>query len=317
MVGFDTSFHAVDIRLIESRIIPFVAGFGADHDLDDLVARAVEQRKVRFRAKAWALGAYAAAGHDSGFDAQLYVWGRPYFITADAAADVAEAVVRYANCAPETVDALAAEQLRALDPRLAAHTQPDADGSLPDDHGLTTLLSWKIRLLRDAMVALRTGRGEVTHPSGDTQDAGEVLANNLQFAVVEFAAALLPGWMDRGPCWPTLLAGEAGLGRPPGFTDNEPLLGLLGAQMPEFPWPIRDTIEENYEVGGFVPAMDVAAARQWLTDHAAHLTAEADDGNRLTTTLRKCDEALALAQRIGGGFAEATEIYSGFEGELN
>ncbi len=53
-MGFDVSFHPVDLELIRQRLVPFVMGRGS---IDDLVARAVEIARIRQRANAWALGA--------------------------------------------------------------------------------------------------------------------------------------------------------------------------------------------------------------------------------------------------------------------
>ncbi|MEU2254053.1 hypothetical protein [Nocardia xishanensis] len=312
-MGYDTSFHALDMRLVEERILPYLAGLGGDGDLDDLIATAVEQARVRFRAKAWALGAMKAAADE--FDESLHVWGRPYLITAETPAEVAETVVRYRDCTVGTVDELARAQLDLLDPALAARTEPDMSGTLPGADDLAIDIAWKIRLLRQAALALRSGQPTVDDPhSAETHDAADLLRNNVQFCLVEFAARLLPGWMDRGVVWPTALAEEAGTGWPTGFGGNGSLLGDLPTLFPEIAWRTEDTIAANYAVGGFVGPGDAAAARDWLATHAEALSG-GDDRTRLS--LRKCDEALALADLIGGGFTEATEIYSGMEGRIN
>jgi hypothetical protein len=68
-------------------------------------------------------------------------------------------------------------------------------------------------------------------------------------------------------------------------------------------------------VGGFVAAADVPAVREWFARNRDRVIAAT--GEHVALSLAKIDEALALAARLGYGFCEATEIYSGFEGRTN
>lgn len=314
-MGFDTSYHPVDMQLIETRLLPYLAGHGNDGDIDDLVARAVGIRKTRFRAKAWALGVQAAlrddAG-DSGFDSWLHVWGRPFFIVGDGVGSVVEGMQRYlAVQDDDAVDAIAGEMIGRLDPSLVGRVVPDSSGRLPDDAELGANLSQALRILRGAALALRAGQRTVQHPRGDREfDAAQLLSREVPYNLLEFAAALLPGWMSRGYTWPTRLCSDAGV-PDEGFTDATALTGLLREQFPALDWPLPpDTIVANYSVGGFVPAPDVPKARARLTQERARLECDELD-------LRKLDEALGTAEHLGVAFCEATEIYSGFEGSLN
>jgi hypothetical protein len=53
-MGFDVSFHPVDLRLIHERLVPYIMGIGS---IDDLVEHAVRIARIRHRANAWGLGA--------------------------------------------------------------------------------------------------------------------------------------------------------------------------------------------------------------------------------------------------------------------
>jgi hypothetical protein len=53
-MGFDVSFHPVDLQLIHERLVPYIMGLGS---IDDLVERAVRIARIRHRANAWGLGA--------------------------------------------------------------------------------------------------------------------------------------------------------------------------------------------------------------------------------------------------------------------
>lgn len=316
-MGFDVSFHAVDMRLVESRVLPYIAGYGDDRDLDDLIGFGVEQAKVRFRANAWGLGALEAIGHDGGFDAQLYVWGRPYFVTEQTPEQVAEAVLRYNRCTAAQVDELARQQLSVLDPRLPGQVQPDMSGTLPPDQYLAEEVSGKVALLRDAVRALRAGQ-PFTKPDGEAADPGEILTGNLQFVVVEFLAHILPGWIQRGQAWPTLLERTAELDGYSGLVDNSALLGMLRSEFPGLEWEANYTIPNNYEIGGYVPPAAVQLTRHWMARNADELLGDDEDDHEfIGGAMRKTDEALALAARIGGGFVEAAEIYIPMQGKMN
>ena len=75
-MGYDTSYHAVDLPLIQTRLLPYVSGQGS---IDDLVEQALLLSKVRFRANAWGLGSKDFPAREP----FLHVWGRPFFIVGD------------------------------------------------------------------------------------------------------------------------------------------------------------------------------------------------------------------------------------------
>ncbi|GLZ07844.1 hypothetical protein Acsp03_53100 [Actinomadura sp. NBRC 104412] len=305
-MGFDTSFHPVDLELIESRVLPYLAGHGEDDAIDDLVGRAVSLRKTRFRAKAWALG--VLEHKPDGFDSELHLWGRPFFIVGSDR--IAEDVQRYLAAADGGVDALAREMIARLDPALVGRIEPDQSGTLPGDDALAQSLGSALRILRAAAVALRAGERTVRVPDGREFDAAELLTREAAYNVLDFAAALLPGWMSRGYTWPTRLYSDAGV-RDEGFTAPTALTGLLREEFPGLDWPVPSgTIVQNYMVGGLVRAADVPEARAHLGRHRERLDCEAVD-------LQKIDEAMGVAEQLGVAFCEATEIYSGFEGNLN
>ncbi|WP_190134146.1 hypothetical protein [Streptomyces longispororuber] len=312
-MGFDTSFHPVDLPLIEERLLPYLAGHGDDDSIDDLVARAVEIRKVRFRAKAWALGVQEYACDHEGIDfaAHLHVWGRPFFLVGDGPDRIAEDLRRYLTASADDVDALAVEMIGRIGPGLVGLVEPDEGGQLPDDAALAAGLAMPLRMLRAAAITLRRGERWVRRPGdGREFDAARLLTREVPYCVLEFAAALLPGWMSRGYTWPTRLCAHAGLDAE-GFTAPTALTGLLREEFSDLEWPdLPATIGGNYMVGGLVPAASVAEARAHLACHRDRFDCDAVD-------VRKIDEAMVVAERLGLGFCEATELYSAMEGNLN
>ncbi len=221
--------------------------------------------------------------------------GRPFFVTAERPEDVAEAVVRYCNATVEQVDDLARSQIALLDPTLLAHVEPKVSGNLPADERLAIGFRWKLDLLREAAAAAR-------------------------FVLVEFLAALLPGWIERGRVWPTELAENASTDGYAPTDHNTPLLGVLPDEFPSLEWDSNWTIPDNYAIGGYASPSDIRPFRDWLTRNTAPLTAigdQWDDRPYVQNALRKLDESLALAELTGSAFVEAAEIYIPMQGTMN
>jgi hypothetical protein len=303
-MGYDTSYHPVDLALVEERLLPYVKGRG---EIDDLVARAVRIGRVRFRANAWGLGALAT--QDPAIQSMLHVWGRPFFITVEGPDAIGAAIDRYLAADPGDVDAIAREMLVALSPGLAARAEPSTSGTLPADADAAKGFRFRLDLMRAAYERLDSGE-PVRTPDGDEHEPRSLLARELPLSILEFAAHFRPGWMDRG-IWPTMLLEAAGvpaeiLGdwfRPP-----RPLVGDVEERVRCF---LEPSIRENYMVGGMIEAPTVGRVRGVLENNIEKV------GEESRGSVRKMIEALADAERRGLAFVEATEVYSGIGGTMN
>jgi hypothetical protein len=314
-MGFDTSYHPVDVKLIHQRVVPYILGATGDDSLDDLIDEAVRIRRIRWRAKAWALGTSRALTDVDGFNPFLHVWGRPLFITSSRPEKVAQDVVRYLRMAgPKEVDPLARDMVAVLAPgRTVTPADPtDYPGGVDD---IRAEVSVGVRLLRTAVAGLRSGAERVSGLRNVITPADYLVAR-LPLDFVEFASILVPGWMDRGTVWPTALASAAGLS-PAGFGDAGPLIEPLREALPDLKWRLHGTIVENEMAGGFVAAGQVPQAREWLLEHREQLIAATEEVEYVSHSLEKIDEAMMLAARLGHAFCEATEIYSGIGGTMN
>lgn len=295
-MGFDTSFHPVPHVMIAERLVPWLLGVGT---LDDLVDDAVRITTVRFTANAWGLGATRADCER--FEPFLHVFGRPFLVTADTVGARAEQIDAFLACAPSDGDDLARAHLDLLEPGLAASVDKATDGSLPPPDVLRTLLTSHMDLMRSTIEAVQNGVPSVSI-GGESHDAAPLLGRELARVVLDFAATFRPGWMSRGPTWPTHVLHDHAVRDHflPSFALIQPVLEAL----PDVPWMEADSIEENYMVGGCLPADRVSEVLDALDPE--------DDLER-----RKLREALQDALHRGLPFAEATEVYSGPAGTLN
>jgi hypothetical protein len=303
-MGFDTSFHPVDFAVCQ-RLHPYILGDAGPDSIEDLVRDAVRIAKVRFRANAWGLGATKANPPPS-FQSHLHVWGRPFFVTGEGTERIASGIDVYLSAQPSEVDEIARSMLDGLEPGFAARVRPDEGGSLPDDAGLARSIRGRVDVMRDCVAAIRAGRPTVM--LGDRAlDAAGVLGRELMDVVVEFAAAVRPGWMSRGHTWPTALL--------QGHEARKLFIANVAPVMPiyktfgQLRWASADSIYENYMVGGCLSPKDIPAVRSALS------AVPIQPGLELER--RKLDEALADAAHRNLPFAEATEIYSGMNGIMN
>lgn len=321
-MGFEVSFHPVDDELIQERLLPFVEG---KEDIDDLVADAVRLAKVRHRAKAWGLGvldlsqaeasprgkrAEAAPGWCAKFDAELHVYGRPFFITVARPDQVSRAIDHYLAAQPEGVDAVAQEMLRVLSPDLVGQVRPK-EGSLPDDDTLRAGIREEMDLLRECFQAC-AGKKKVRIPGGQMASPHEVFQHNFALPVLTFAAQFRPGWMARGHAWPTRWLAESGLEVAPFFESAAALFEPLFGTVPEIAAGLEKTISANYMVGGYIRPDNVSDFRIFLEEHLDKFR-DAD----CRVDFQKILEAVQDAEREHMGFAEASELYSGSLGITN
>jgi hypothetical protein len=316
-MGYDSSYHPIAIDFVQEQLLPYLLGEG---DIEPLLRSALLRNRIRARAKAWALAVHRLSPAPRRFDPHLHLWGRPFFIVVDDTEVVLDTYDLYLTATDEQqVDAIALEQLHAIAPGLTAPVQslfqaPPA----PPQEELLGELRWRLDILRSAVAAVRQGGAQI-EARGRLHDPRALLRREVPFAVLSFTATLAPGWMSRGVTWPTALLDAVPLPLRPFFEKPSALLGPLPQALPGQSWFLYDTIVENYMVGGLVAPSYVAPLRRFLADQQGALLAAQPEAERaeLRRELRKIKEALALAQRKGWAFAEATEVYSGLQGSLN
>jgi hypothetical protein len=309
-VGWDISYHPIDPKFMHQRVLSFVRG---DRPIDDLVADAVRLAKVRFRANAWGLGLLDAtrAKPVAGFDPDVHVWGRPFFITDKDPEAVSNAIDAYLGARPDQVDAIAKKMIEKLEPSLVDAIVPSKEGTLPKDAELAAGIRKNLDRFREAFAAIKSGDDEPR----------SLFASDFPLTAVIFATQFRPGWMARGFGWPTQLFAEIDVDVSELFVMPTDLFAPLLDEVPEIEEQLATTVQQNFSLGGYVAPKSVSRLLELLDRHSRGIDEWArsegwgDDGAQ--TYLRGIQEAALDAQRRGLAFVEATEIYSGPLGIMN
>jgi hypothetical protein len=281
-----------------------------------------------------------------GFDSDLSVWGRPFFIVADTTDEALEGLDTYLtlpDAAPGTVDAVAQRMIAKLDARrdrppqgfdpsvlqvlfdsypLAERVTPHQEGEPPDEEETVKRLRRQFDLARTVFTDRDTD-AVVEGDDSETVPAAE-LAPTLAHQVVNLAAQTLPGWMGRGRVWPTALFERIGVRVSGIFERPVSLFEDLLRDVPDINHNLHHTIVENYCLGGYVPPQKMQAFVDLLTKHRRELILAWHQGvegtadlDRLAADFIKIFEPATYALRRGYGFIEAAEIYSGILGWMN
>lgn len=318
-MGYDTSYHPVDISLIKKRLVPFIMGMG---DIDDLIADATRIAANRFLANAWGYGAYTAASalqKGAMFNSDIFIWGRPFFITYNEPERIGAAIDSYKNATLDQVEDIVHSMLNHLDPEIAKATKPDPDSILPPVEVIREATSWKICFLATAFACIQK-KETIKAPDGREHDPIELISTSAPHAIIEFASHLTPGWMSRGYTWPTRVLPTLGFKPSDFFTDASDLFSDLLPSVNKLRENINPTITENYTIGGFVAPNKVPALLD--TFRVPKKTGFLDKFKRRQESLKDTDlqkllEALQDTKSRNFAFLEATEIYSGPLGIMN
>lgn len=281
-----------------------------------------------------------------GFDSDLSVWGRPFFIVAGNSDEALQDFDAYMQASEDDVDTIARRMLTRLDAmrdRIDPRCDPEVvavldafhpaeahlpeldatDAAIPDPALVRQHIERKLLLMR-RFWAERRSDDPIEDALLDEPVAPSDYIESLPFDIINLASQTLPGWMGRGHVWPTRLFDKIGVKVRHLFETPEPLFRDLVQEDKRLRGVFGTTIPCNYSLGGYVPPEKVDAFIGLLERHRTDLILAWSDRKDPT----EIDEALAadytkilepalLARRHGYGFLEAAEVYSGFLGAMN
>lgn len=296
-----------------------------------------------------------------GFDTDLAIWGRPFFIVADDEATALADFERYLALIgqnAEAVDPIAREmiaRMEAMRARIptdthagvlaAARAFPDfSTVAKPDGEAafnaarVERAYRKQVQSWRDIFAARGTkqtfnvdevDQDEESDEGGErwVQIAGDQrppptadeLLPSLPHNIVSFAAALLPGWMNRGSNHASFLLDKIGVKTGGLIETPAPLFAPLVKMAPKVGDGLRTTIHDNFSLGGYVAPENVAAFVELLETHKRELSRAWGDhyGDALSPDYIKIIEPARYALKRGFAYLEAAEVYSGPLGMMN
>jgi hypothetical protein len=343
-MGYDVSFHPVDVEFFQDQVLPILLGKAP---IDTLLAKGIQISKNRYRANAWGLAVnkvHSARFEDLRppkptlvdrllgrpprrpelppppfeFESDLYIWGRPFFITDNDPVSVSESIDAYLSADDAGVDTLAKRMVERIQPGLSSKLTSLDEEPFPADAEFREALSAPLRVLRDAFSNLPT-HTQVTLPNGGAAEPDDLIRSDLPLVAFSFACHFRPGWMARGHVWPTHLLRQASIPVERFISASELFLPVMQAH-PSLQLQFHSSIRENYMLGGYLPPEAVAAVLATFEDNLEALVRPSIAEGweyECRLAIRKITEALRDATARGFGFLEASEVYSGPLGLLN
>lgn len=319
-MGFDTSYHPIDLDFVHRTLVPYILGETTIDSLRPAMRELTRLEEIRVRARHWRLDTYRMGQElDVPLDFDLHVAGRPFFILSTDPVGVVERFEEYQNLeSPEHVDQLAYRTLKEFSDVLAEKVEVPTPPRMIGPEQMFELLTSELTFFRKAFAAVQNGVETIPNLDGEMVCPRGALERHLYLSIVRFCAHLIPGWMTRGTVWPSLLADMAGISKEC-FLLNSELLGPLVDAAPQLKFEPEASISENYSVGGVVKSCP--ELRQALNLELPKLIGSLGDqrqAEHLATCHVKLNEALLCAERRGIAFVEVTDIYEPFsDGMLN
>ena len=296
-----------------------------------------------------------------GFDTDLAIWGRPFFIVADDEATALADFERYLALVGQNsdlVDPIGREmiaRMEAMRARIPADTHPGVLSAARAFPAFPTLAKPDAEHVFNAARAERTFRKQVQSwrdifaargtrqtfnvddvDQDEESDGGgerwvrvdgnerpdptaDELLPSLPHSIVGFAAALLPGWMNRGSNHASFLFDKIGVKTRGLIETPEPVFAPLIKEAAAVGASLRATIYDNFSLGGYVAPANVPAFVELLDKHKYELSqAWGDDcDGALSSDYIKIIEPARYALKHGFGYIEAAEVYSAPLGIMN
>ena len=342
MTGY-VSFHPIDLAFFDELIAPLVAGRKVNPET--FLLRAAIQRRNGWVARRFAVAieqlaaSFEAPKPDPtaspwqrlranleridhrpdetarraarGFDPDLHLDGRPFFIVEGSAEKVATAVDAYAAADSEAAVArIARNQIALIHAELAHEVEPADIPELGSDLGYRGDL---LGLLQQIHELARSAREGGTWVDGDAapKPATDVLPHELPWRAVSMHSRIAPFWIARDVDGLETICRAAGVRAPDCLAPAWRVYAGACEAYPALKESLGLEVRRARDVGAFVAPGDVGQLLAFLGDHGARIIGAATrggEGAMATSLLRKIKECAVYAQRHGFGYLEASGI---------
>lgn len=342
MKGY-VSFHPVDLSFFDELIAPLVLGRKVNPE--EFLQRAPRIRRNGWIARRFAIAieefaaAFEAPKADpgaspwrrlranleridhrpdelarraaQGFDPDLHLEGRPFFIAEGSAEKVANAVEAYAVAdPPEAVERIVRDQIARIDAELARQVEPADIAELSSDLGYRSDLLGLLTKIHDLARLAREGRGFV---DGDAppRPATEALQDELPWRALSLHACVAPFWIARDVDGLETICRAAGVRAPDCLSPAWRVYAEACDAFPALKESLGLEVRRPRDVGAFVAPGEVGQLLQFLAEQGARIigaAARGGEGAMATALLRKIKECAVYAQRHGCGYLEASGI---------
>jgi hypothetical protein len=343
MKGY-VSFHPIDLSFFDELIAPLVAGRKVNPD--DFLRRAVLLRRNGWVARGFAIAVeqFAAAAEPptvdpaaspwkrlranlekidyrpdalaakaaQGFDPDLHVDGRPFFIAEGSAERVAAAVDAYVAAETEPAAAkIARDQVARIDADLAREIGPADIPEPSSDMGYRSDLLSLLTKIHELSRLAREGRSFSGDDDAAPRPAAEALPEELPWRALAMHARGTPFWIARDVDGLETICRAAGVRAPDCLSPAWRVYAEACEAFPSLKESLGLELRRPNDVGAFVSPGEIDQLLHFLSDHGTRIiqaAARGGEGPMATSLLRKIKECAVYAQRHGYGYLEASGI---------
>jgi len=301
-MGYDIGFHAIDKKDINNAI-SYITGKSETLDYLD---KAGEVAKSRYIANAWGLASMKIV---EDFNSNLYVWGRPFFITDNE--NTENIIKKYLSATENESHEIARSQIKLLENDESKFKIPDCS-KIPDSNDFKYNASWKIDLFKNAFNAVKNNENILKDANGNEHDPLSLFMTDFHLSIIESIAYISPTWMTRGHVWPSLLLADVG-GKLDFFEASSSLTKSIKDEESEIRFNEDTTITQNYRIGGVVAPKNLSLFKDTIAENYDSMIEKAkkeDWEDYCKLAIQKINECISYCINNNLYFIESSDIYS-------
>jgi len=301
-MGYDIGFHAIDKKDVDSAIA-YVSG---KNDILDYLEKAGEVAKSRYIANAWGL---ASMKITEDFNSNLYIWGRPFFVTDNE--NTESIIKKYISANEVEANEIAKSQIKLLVSDESKFKVPDTS-KMPSSDDFKHNASWKLNLFKSAFSAIKNDEKTIKDPNGNEHDPYSLFLTDFHLSLIDSIAYSSPTWMTRGHVWPSLLLADVA-GNVDFFEPSSIFTKAIKDELTELRFDEDASIRQNYRLGGVVAPKNLDLFKNTITENYDKMLEKAkkeDWEEYLELALKKINECIDYCINNDLYFVESSDIYS-------